>query len=333
MTTDFSVIVPVYNTAAWVEKCLRSILDQVDVTIELIVIDDGSTDNSLQVCESIAADESRLHITTKVNEGQGVARNLGLTMATGRYVIFVDSDDWIEPDLCVQMRALLEQSAADFANFGLGFYNEQGRLIRTRGIADRTELCGRAIFECALLDRYIMTSPCNKVYRRSFLVKNDLRFPRVRAFEDAYFSRLVALAAQHVVFSKRSLYNVRVRQGSTSRSLTHWHFAEAQQLIALERDAFKEQLADVDIALLFKAHIVKMLTHLLIILVFRSADISDINRCYVIASESGYFLYARDRRVLAQLTVRERLYAFVASRRMLAQFAGRCGRLLGVSPQ
>jgi glycosyltransferase EpsH len=331
MAPDVSIIVPVYNAAPWIEKCLHSIVAQAGVSIEIIMIDDGSTDDSAAICQRLATNDPRIRIVTQVNTGQGAARNRGLGMADGRYILFVDSDDWIEPELSRSMIALIEPTMADFACFALAFRTDQGKLTATRGITDEQPMYGAAIFEAALLDRKIMTSPCNKLYRRSFLIDNAVRFPEIRAFEDAYFSRAASLAAREIIFSNALHYNVLVRPGSTSRSITVDHFIEVEKLIAHEHAAFAPALQDVRVARLFKAHIVKMISHILIIFAFQRISPAVAAQCYEIVARIGFLTLARDRDVLGHLSLRERAYAFVARHRHLARIAGRAGAVIGLS--
>ena len=98
-----SVIIPIYNTAASIERCVNSLLRITSENLELILIDDGSQDNSLAICRSLAQEDSRIIVLSQLNEGASSARNRGLDIARGEYVMFVDSDDWIEPDMIGRM--------------------------------------------------------------------------------------------------------------------------------------------------------------------------------------------------------------------------------------
>ena len=94
-----SVIVPIYNTELYLDKCMQSILNQTYRNLEIILVDDGSTDNSSQMCDLYAGKDSRIRVIHKENGGQSSARNVGLNVCTGDYISFVDSDDWIELDM------------------------------------------------------------------------------------------------------------------------------------------------------------------------------------------------------------------------------------------
>ena len=94
----FSIIVPVYNSESFIKVCLDSILEQTYPDFELLLIDDGSTDRSGEICDKYAGKDSRIRVFHEKNEGVSASRNKGLEMASGRYVNFVDSDDWVSPD-------------------------------------------------------------------------------------------------------------------------------------------------------------------------------------------------------------------------------------------
>ena len=116
-----SVIVPVYKAEAFLKKCTDSILSQSHREIELLLIDDGSPDNSGALCDAIAAEDTRVRVFHKENGGVSSARNLGLAHATGDYIAFVDSDDWLEPDTFSLLLSALTENGADSA--GCGNYN------------------------------------------------------------------------------------------------------------------------------------------------------------------------------------------------------------------
>ena len=113
--TKISIIIPVYNTAVYLKRCLDSVLGQTHGDLEIIVIDDGSTDGSPALCDEYAGRDPRIKVIHQANAGQSAARNLGLKLATGEYLGFVDSDDWVMPDTFAYLLSLLEQTQADIA--------------------------------------------------------------------------------------------------------------------------------------------------------------------------------------------------------------------------
>ena len=110
-----SVIVPVYNVEKYLSRCLESLINQSLKDIEIICINDGSTDNSLQILKQFAYKDNRIKIINQTNSGQSVARNKGLAIASGKYIGFVDSDDWIDNDYYEKMFETIERTNSDFA--------------------------------------------------------------------------------------------------------------------------------------------------------------------------------------------------------------------------
>ena len=113
-----SVIVPVYNTKEYLERCVASLTMQTMSDLEICLIDDGSTDGSGELCDRLAAGDARIRVRHKANEGQGIARNVGIEMATGTYVAFLDSDDYWDTDGCRRILERLQETGADVCAFG-----------------------------------------------------------------------------------------------------------------------------------------------------------------------------------------------------------------------
>lgn len=125
---NLSIIVPVYNTEEFLSTCLNSILSQSGIDMEVIVINDGSTDNSLNIITQYANKDSRVKYFSQKNSGLSVARNTGLNLATGDYILFVDSDDWIFPDTIAHYWQRIEESNADVVAGIVGIAYENGRM-------------------------------------------------------------------------------------------------------------------------------------------------------------------------------------------------------------
>ena len=120
-TPKVSVIVPVYNTEKYLERCMKSILNQTLKDIEIIMVDDGSKEECAKLCDKFAAEDSRVRVIHKENGGLGFARNTGLSESKGEYVGFVDSDDYIEPLMCEELYTSAVKNDADMAISGLCF--------------------------------------------------------------------------------------------------------------------------------------------------------------------------------------------------------------------
>lgn len=304
-----SIVIPVYNTSAYLDKCLRSIFEQAYSGFEVIIIDDGSTDNSLNLCEAWAGRFKNIRIVSKSNEGQGVARNIGISMAKGDYICFVDSDDWIEANFFARALGYFDGPDVDFINFGFDYYSLDGcRFKGFRGFGV-SELVGDKIFAQALLDYDVYSSPCNKIYRREFLLANKLQFPPLRANEDLYFSRAVSRVARRTVFCSDVLYHVLVRPGSTTRSMSLDNFRSAESLVRLEHEKFSTDVDGGRFEIHFRAHIVKFFSHMLVMAAFRIDGADDYVQCHAIAARCGFLRYSEDPEVLKLLKPRNKFYA------------------------
>ncbi|MFQ8813155.1 MAG: glycosyltransferase family 2 protein [Gallintestinimicrobium sp.] len=124
-----SIIVPVYNVERYIKRCVDSLQGQTLQNIEIILVDDGSKDNSGRLCDEFAQQDPRIHVIHKQNAGQGLARNDGLNIAKGRYVLFIDSDDFIEPDTCEMLSDRMEREQADLCSFGYQIETLAGELF------------------------------------------------------------------------------------------------------------------------------------------------------------------------------------------------------------
>ena len=166
-----SVIVPIYNAEAYLAKCIESLIRQPHQALQIILINDGSTDNSLAVAEQYAAQDSRIEVySLPTNQGQSVARNLGLQHANGEYISFVDADDYIDNDFYTYM--LQNISNLDCVQIGYRRVTKEGKILIEK------------------LPRYFyqFTSPCMRLYRRSIFTQYNLRFPEGMIYEDVVFS-------------------------------------------------------------------------------------------------------------------------------------------------
>jgi len=125
-TPLISIITPVYNTAAWLPRCMASLLSQTEADLEIILVDDGSPDNAGALCDQYAQQDARVRVIHQANAGASAAKNAGLALARGRYIGFVDSDDWVAVDMYAYLRQLLEQHQSDVAEIMLTVaYSEQ----------------------------------------------------------------------------------------------------------------------------------------------------------------------------------------------------------------
>lgn len=212
-----SVIVPVYNVRPYLRSCVDSILAQSLTGIEIVLVDDGSTDGSGLICDEYARQNKCIQVIHKDNGGLGSARNAGLDAATGEYVAFVDSDDRIAPEMYQQLLLALRDSKADLSICGyrkVEGHEEQG-VANT--YASETMTGMQALEKLYTNDYVYFTIACNKLFKRS--VFDSLRFPQGKLFEDGYAAFRFYFAAQTVVCLPECYYFYLTRSGSITTSL------------------------------------------------------------------------------------------------------------------
>lgn len=225
MLQKVSVVFPVYNTEQYLEKCLDSILNQTYENIEIICVNDGSTDNSLAVLNDYASRDSRIQVYCKENEGKGAAsaRNMGLDYATGEYVLVLDSDDYFESDMVEMLVGRAEETKADVVITTAQMYDNLYQC--NRGIFLRPELkwapekdpfswkdCSDKIFQIADFVAW------NKLFRRDFMQRHHIRFEAIPISDDQYPSVMGAVLADRISVIDKPLIHYRMNTGSSQCS-------------------------------------------------------------------------------------------------------------------
>ncbi|OJH47577.1 glycosyltransferase family 2 protein [Lactococcus lactis] len=215
MSELISVIVPVYNVKEYLEECIRSIINQTYENLEIILVDDGSTDGSSEICDEYAARDKRIRIIHKENGGLSSARNVGINHANGLYISFVDSDDWLELDLYKILYGAIKATNADIAACGRYLASESGKLKMhcsdEQRIYSRKEAL-KEIFQLGSID----VAAWDKLYHRSVI--EEIRFPEGEINEDTAVVYEVFNNVKKLVHVGCPLYNYRVRIGSITKS-------------------------------------------------------------------------------------------------------------------
>lgn len=205
-----SVIVPTFNVRLYVEECIESLLSQEYQELEIIIVDDGSTDGSSEVCDKIQKKDSRIKVIHQKNGGLSSARNTGLHNASGEYISFIDSDDLVSPTMFSNLIDKLERNNADVAICNFEVFNKECRYKGTRYADETIEYTShnQVKFYRAALD-----SSCNRVYRAEPIRKLGLEFEHKNkvAQEDYWFlvrlfshiSKIVTVSASHYLYRER----------------------------------------------------------------------------------------------------------------------------------
>ncbi len=234
-----SVIVPVYNVEGYLKKCVRSILGQTERDFELLLIDDGSTDGCGALCDRLAGEDPRIRVIHQKNRGLGGARNTGIDQAAGEWLLFVDSDDWIEPDTLEKSLKAGESQGADLALFGFRSVNEAGETVETF----REDLPKNTALKIAEHKEIYLTAPCawNKLYRAELFARTGVRYPPRVWYEDIRTTLKLFLAADKAVFLDDLCYNYLLRAGSITKNLNADRNAEILEAFDDILGYFREQ--------------------------------------------------------------------------------------------
>lgn len=178
-----SIIVPVYNAKKYLSRCIDSILGQSFTNFELLLINDGSQDNSGKICDGYAANDNRVRVFHKENGGVSAARNYGLDNATGKYVCFVDADDWVDKDY---LKQLLPNAEEEMVVCSIGYEGNTNKKLCISN-KKRNKKCIESTLH-QMIDHMAICSPCCKIMRRDIIERDQIRFDTdVSAGEDMLF--------------------------------------------------------------------------------------------------------------------------------------------------
>lgn len=210
-----SIIVPVYNMEAYLERCMASIQGQTYENLEIILVDDGSTDRSGQMCDAYAQADARVKVVHKPNGGLSDARNAGLAVAAGVYIGYVDSDDWIEPDMYERMYRACTETGSQLA--ACRYFSERGGAADVeKGSGAVVPLSREAllkIYICGHEQYMIYNSVWSKLFHRDLV--EDMRFPMGRNSEDIMYTTRAFCRLSKAVYLDTGLYHYVIdREGS-----------------------------------------------------------------------------------------------------------------------
>lgn len=211
-----SVIIPVYNTAKYLPQCLDSIVNQTLRDIEIICVDDGSTDNSLEILQQYAGQDKRFTLLQQPNRFAGVARNAGMDIARGAYLSFLDSDDFFAPDMLEKLYHAAKAEQADMVVCDFKEYKEsRWPFLSPRVCVMNSSQSQTYNNEEGLLPppyEFLNPSAENKLFDRNFIVKNHIRFQDIKSCNDLGFTFCAASVAGKIAFVREALVNYRCKR-------------------------------------------------------------------------------------------------------------------------
>ena len=210
-----SIVIPVYNSEEFLEDTLNSIKNQTYKYFEVICVDDGSTDNSLNIIKRFADSDKRFNYYQQQNQYAGIARNSGMDIAKGKYILFLDSDDLFEKNMLSVLVASAEKYNTDIVLFGFYHFKEDLKHRSLMGIPFHS----KKIYEPQELDGSIFQIcqgvPWNKFYNRKFVISTGLKFQDLQSNNDVFFSKMIVTEAKRLYFLNRHLVNYRISNNTS----------------------------------------------------------------------------------------------------------------------
>lgn len=210
-----SVVVPVYNVEKYINKCIDSIINQTYKNLEIFLIDDGSTDNSGRICDECAEKDERINVIHKKNGGVSSARNFGIQEASGKWITFIDSDDWVEKNFCER---LINEAKKNDADVALCAYNRvTDSKFEKINANSKIVACDRKEYLINTLNPQTGFGFCHmKLYKHNVI--KDIRFDTdLKVGEDALFNEKISRNLSKAIYVGESLYNYRINESSVVR--------------------------------------------------------------------------------------------------------------------
>lgn len=250
-----SVIIPVYNTEKYIEKCLKSVVDQTYKNLQIILVDDGATDSSPRLCDEWAAKDDRIEVIHKQNEGLGYTRNVGLEAAKGKYISFLDSDDTIELNTIEVCVDTLESKQADACFYPRKTFDKEGNYTICKNIPAKLEFDNEEVrnefskiywgphpLEGA--DPFLHSSVCRGMFLRKTIEDNALRFKSERIYlcEDVVFGLEFCKFAQKVIIIPQYFYNYTYNETSLTKSYRPQRLEQAKNLYRVMEQQLEEYM-------------------------------------------------------------------------------------------
>ncbi|CAM4467537.1 glycosyltransferase [Paenibacillus typhae] len=309
---QISIVVPIYNVEQYLERCMQSLVNQTYRNVEIILVNDGSTDGSSSICDKYENMDQRIQVIHKLNGGLSDARNFGLKVSRGEYVLFVDSDDYIELDACEKLYNVIKQFSSDAPDLIIGnarkIHNDTTTYLMHKGTENYALLSGPNYMLKELKTESLHMAVWLNLYRNEFLKKNNLEFKVGLLHEDEQFTPRVLLKANNVICTDIIFYNYIIRSSSITMSkdlsVNGLHIIETCN----ELSSLYEQVGNVELK--------KMLMNNLVTKYLSAIKTGKLHRKEYKDSIDLRFMYSRvySRKNLIQLLMlscSSKLYAFV----------------------
>lgn len=251
-----SIIVPVYMVEAFVEQAIESLVGQTYANIEIILVDDGSTDLCGQICDDWEKKDNRIRVIHQENAGLSSARNVGIEASSGEYLMFVDSDDFVESAYVEELYKAITTNQADMAIAGVTYLKQDGEQMLLRVTSVEQEIINRTNamirYETGGILQEAYTVVWNKIYRRELW--EGVRFPEGKVYEDSFVMPKVFYMCEKVVLLNSCLYIYRKREGSiTAQKKERYEHTYIEMM--KQRENFYEEVGIKELKVIHQIHL------------------------------------------------------------------------------
>ncbi len=248
--SKISIVIPVYNVAKYLPRCVESVLDQSFKDLEIVLVNDGSTDRSLEIIHQYAMNDSRIIWVDKINGGLSDARNAGMQVTSGEYICFLDGDDWYDSDFVETMYLrMIKNDQCDLVCCNYRYVWLGGKSVEKAFLKGLPDILAGSEIMSAFLNQKVLGSVVIKMYRRSIIEEQHLIFPTGCLWEDLVFTQEYLFHCRQVEIIHRSLYNYFQGEVSLSRSsdtLNLLHFMDSAQVCVKKNEEQFPELFEKD---------------------------------------------------------------------------------------
>ena len=230
-----TVVIPVYNVEKYLKRCVESVLVQEWHNYDILLVDDGSTDSSSQICDDYVKAYDFISVIHKENGGLSEARNTGISHAKGDYVYFPDSDDWLEPQTFKELAEVLESREFDIISFNREFVKGEEDVIVSDSVVTQV-FEGKDAFVQMLKHSYITGFANDKIYKKSLFIDNNISFPKGKYYEDLGTNYKLFLSAKNVFATNQKYYHYLI---DNPDSITQsWNEQKFSDMFGFYKDIF-----------------------------------------------------------------------------------------------
>lgn len=246
-----SIIVPTYNVERYISECINSLINQTYSNIEIVCVDDGSLDNTFSILEQYQANDSRIKLIKQENQFAGVARNNGMKHASGKYLLFVDSDDFCERNMIEYLVNVAEENNSEIVVFDLFRYDDkEKKILNTTWKALHPDLFGSGIKSskdiAESIFQFTISGPMNKLFLREFIIKNNIWFQNLQRTNDLFFVYASLTYAERIAILDKKMEYYRINNSSSLQATNHispFNFLDA--LRELKKNMFERNVYEI----------------------------------------------------------------------------------------